>query len=78
MTPEEARARLAALGLPEPGAQVLFDHFDDAERRGKLGHGYARIPWLETPVDRPGGATREGRRPETASTAGTARVRSAI
>ncbi len=47
MTPEEARARLAALGLPEPGAQVLFDHFDDAERRGKLGHGYARIPWLE-------------------------------
>ena len=28
--------------------EVLFDHFDDAERRGKLGHGHARITWLET------------------------------
>ncbi len=27
---------------------MLFDHFDDAERRGKLGHGHARIEWLET------------------------------
>jgi LDH2 family malate/lactate/ureidoglycolate dehydrogenase len=27
---------------------VLADHFLDAERRGKLGHGLARIDWLET------------------------------
>ncbi len=48
MTPDEARARLAALGLEDRDLQLLFDHFDDAERRGKLGHGYARISWLET------------------------------
>jgi LDH2 family malate/lactate/ureidoglycolate dehydrogenase len=48
MTPDEARARLAALGLADRDVQVLFDHFDDAERRGKLGHGHARIAWLET------------------------------
>jgi LDH2 family malate/lactate/ureidoglycolate dehydrogenase len=48
MTPDEARSRLAALGLSKADEAVLFDHFDDAERRGKLGHGYARIPWLET------------------------------
>ena len=27
---------------------MLADHFLDAERRGKLGHGLARIDWLET------------------------------
>ena len=48
MTPEEALARLRALGFSEDDAQRLFAHFDDAERRGKLGHGYARIEWLET------------------------------
>ena len=47
-TPEEARARLGALGLGDDGVQTLFAHFDDAERRGKHGHGFARIPWLET------------------------------
>jgi LDH2 family malate/lactate/ureidoglycolate dehydrogenase len=26
----------------------LWAHFDDAEQRGKLGHGHSRIPWLET------------------------------
>jgi (2R)-3-sulfolactate dehydrogenase (NADP+) len=46
--PEEARARLAALGFSVADAEALFDHFDDAERRGKLGHGHARIAWLET------------------------------
>jgi len=55
--PEEARARLAALGFASDAVDVLFDHFDDAERRGKLGHGHARIEWLETqtfdPVARP-------------------------
>jgi LDH2 family malate/lactate/ureidoglycolate dehydrogenase len=45
--PDEARARIAGLGFSEADTQTLFEHFDDAERRGKRGHGYARIPWLE-------------------------------
>ena len=48
MRPEEARARLRALGFGEAEADVLFAHFADAERRGKLGHGFSRIEWLET------------------------------
>ena len=48
MTPDEARARLLALGLDADAAALLFDHFADSERRGKLGHGFSRIPWLET------------------------------
>ena len=47
MQPDEARARLAALGFSEADTDTLFRHFDDAERRGKRGHGHARIPWLE-------------------------------
>ena len=48
MQPDEALDRLRALGFDEGDAQTLFDHFDDAERRGKAGHGYSRIEWLET------------------------------
>ena len=48
MTPDEARARLLGLGLDGDAAEVMFDHFADSERRGKLGHGFSRIPWLET------------------------------
>lgn len=48
MQPEEARARLAALGFGDGDVETLFAHFDDAERRGKLGHGHARIEWLES------------------------------
>ena len=48
MRPEEARSRLAALGFGAADVETLFDHFDDAESRGKLGHGHARIEWLET------------------------------
>ncbi len=48
MQPEEARNRLAALGFGADDVETLFDHFDDAEQRGKLGHGHARIEWLET------------------------------
>lgn len=51
MQPEEARTRIAALGFSDADVETLFRHFDDAERRGKLGHGYARIPWLETLSD---------------------------
>lgn len=48
MTADEARERLAGLGFSAADAERLFRHFDDAERRGKLGHGYSRIEWLET------------------------------
>ena len=48
MQTEEAHARLAALGFSEADTRTLFAHFDDAEQRGKLGHGYSRIEWLET------------------------------
>lgn len=59
MQPDEARARIAALGFSERDTATLFAHFDDAERRGKHGHGYARIPWLASlpdldPTARPG------------------------
>jgi LDH2 family malate/lactate/ureidoglycolate dehydrogenase len=44
---EEGLGRLRALGFGEADAQELWEHFDGAERRGKTGHGHARIPWLE-------------------------------
>jgi len=47
-TPSEARERLGLLGLGSAAADALFAHFDDAERRGKRGHGYSRIAWLES------------------------------
>ncbi len=48
MQPDEALPRLRALGFSDDDAQALADHFLDAERRGKQGHGLARIEWLET------------------------------
>jgi (2R)-3-sulfolactate dehydrogenase (NADP+) len=48
VTSEEARARLGALGLDEHAVEVLHAHFADAERRGKVGHGFPRVAWLET------------------------------
>lgn len=60
MQPDEARARIAALGFSGADVETLFRHFDDAERRGKLGHGYARIPWLETLPDIDPAARPEG------------------
>jgi (2R)-3-sulfolactate dehydrogenase (NADP+) len=48
MRPDEVRPRLAALGFRPEDVETLADHFLDAERRGKLGHGLSRIPWLET------------------------------
>ena len=47
MQPDEGLARLRALGFRDDDAALLWDHFDAAERRGKSGHGHARIPWLE-------------------------------
>ena len=60
MQPDEARARIAALGFSDADSATLFRHFDEAELRGKLGHGYARIPWLETLPDLDPGAKPEG------------------
>ena len=48
MEPDEALARLQARGFSDEDAHRLFAHFSDAEARGKLGHGYSRVEWLET------------------------------
>jgi L-2-hydroxycarboxylate dehydrogenase (NAD+) len=58
--PDQARARIAALGFSDADTETLFRHFDDAEQRGKVGHGYARIPWLETLPDLDPSARPEG------------------
>ena len=47
MDADEGLRRLRSLGFGEADAQELWAHFDGAERRGKQGHGHARIPWLE-------------------------------
>ncbi len=44
----DALGRLRNLGFSEADAAALADHFLDAERRGKLGHGLSRIDWLAT------------------------------
>jgi LDH2 family malate/lactate/ureidoglycolate dehydrogenase len=48
MTESEARKRLAALGFEPVAVDVLVAHFADADRRGKTGHGLARVEWLES------------------------------
>jgi LDH2 family malate/lactate/ureidoglycolate dehydrogenase len=48
VTSDEARARLAARGFDEPSVNVLLAHFEDADRRGKVGHGLSRVAWLES------------------------------
>ena len=48
MNRDEGLSRLQALGFEAGEAETLWEHFDDAEQRGKLGHGYSRIAWLET------------------------------
>jgi LDH2 family malate/lactate/ureidoglycolate dehydrogenase len=47
VTPDEARERLLGLGLAEHAVGVLVAHYEDAERRGKTGHGFSRVEWLE-------------------------------
>jgi LDH2 family malate/lactate/ureidoglycolate dehydrogenase len=46
--PDDALPRLLALGFSAADARTLAEHFLDAERRGKLGHGLSRIDWLAT------------------------------
>jgi LDH2 family malate/lactate/ureidoglycolate dehydrogenase len=48
VTGAEASERLRELGFSDEDAAVLLAHFDEAERRGKRGHGFSRVPWLET------------------------------
>ena len=48
MSEAEARDRLSALGFGADAADVLVAHFADAESRGKVGHGFARVEWLAT------------------------------
>lgn len=48
MTPAEARDRLRRLGLADSAVEALLAHFEDADRRGKLGHGLSRVAWLES------------------------------
>jgi L-2-hydroxycarboxylate dehydrogenase (NAD+) len=45
------KARLARLGFAEESAEILAEHFLDAEARGKRGHGLTRVDWLETLPD---------------------------
>lgn len=51
MRTDEAVGRLRGLGFAEREARELAAHFLDAERRGKAGHGLARIDWLSTLPD---------------------------
>jgi (2R)-3-sulfolactate dehydrogenase (NADP+) len=37
---------LRSLGFPDRDAEILADHFLDADARGKQGHGVSRIGWL--------------------------------
>lgn len=39
---------LGGLGFGDADARTLADHFLDAERRGKTGHGLSRVEWLAT------------------------------
>lgn len=48
MDAHDTFGRLRKLGFSDADAETLADHFLDAERRGKLGHGLARVDWLAT------------------------------
>jgi LDH2 family malate/lactate/ureidoglycolate dehydrogenase len=62
MNRDEALERLVRLGLTDQDAAVVADHFDEAERRGKHGHGFSRLPWLERQPFSFGAQPRQGRR----------------
>jgi LDH2 family malate/lactate/ureidoglycolate dehydrogenase len=48
MREEDVLGTLQGLGFAEADARTLADHFLDAERRGKRGHGLSRVEWLAT------------------------------
>jgi LDH2 family malate/lactate/ureidoglycolate dehydrogenase len=47
----EVLERLRQLGFDEADAEVLANHFLEAEARGKAGHGLARVDWLSSLPD---------------------------
>ena len=47
----EVLETLRRLGFRDEDAEVLADHFLDAEARGKRGHGMTRVEWLTTLPD---------------------------
>jgi LDH2 family malate/lactate/ureidoglycolate dehydrogenase len=49
--PDDVLPAIRALGFSERDAATLADHFLDAEARGKKGHGFARVTWLQTLPD---------------------------
>jgi len=55
----EVEARIRRLGFRGADARTLAEHFLDAERRGKRGHGLSRVDWLETLPDLHPGARPE-------------------
>jgi LDH2 family malate/lactate/ureidoglycolate dehydrogenase len=48
MREDEALETLRGIGFGDADAKTLADHFLDAERRGKTGHGLSRVEWLAT------------------------------
>jgi LDH2 family malate/lactate/ureidoglycolate dehydrogenase len=46
MRAEDVLEALKGLGYDDADARTLADHFLDAERRGKRGHGLSRVEWL--------------------------------
>jgi (2R)-3-sulfolactate dehydrogenase (NADP+) len=50
-TRDEVLATLRGLGFGDGEADVLADHFLDAEARGRRGHGLTRVEWLATLPD---------------------------
>jgi len=48
LQPDDVARRIRRLGFSEADVQRLADHFLAAEARGKHGHGFARVEWLET------------------------------
>ncbi|HEY3205946.1 MAG TPA: Ldh family oxidoreductase [Gaiellaceae bacterium] len=43
---DDVAGKLAELGFSPRDAATLADHFLDAERRGRTGHGLSRVDWL--------------------------------
>lgn len=51
MTRDDVLDRLRRLGFSDADADVLADHFLEAEARDKHGHGLTRVDWLSTLTD---------------------------
>ena len=47
----DVEGKLRELGFSEPDVRTLAEHFRDAEARGKKGHGFSRVDWLQTLPD---------------------------